>query len=185
MDNFNLEPLGPKHKKQFLSFTDQFIGNNYFNDDSFEKQIQLSLKNNLNCSFVLINEVNNIIGIRLTYAPGLWTNDIKTKYINNSIDLNSVAYFKSLFIDPDYQKKGLGPLLSNKSIEVLKKMGATHILSHSWKESPNNSSVRYLEKWGFKPLGEISNFWFDIDYLCAGCNLKNCTCTSVEMLYSI
>ncbi len=186
MDNYKLIPLNYDQKDQFLKFTNQFIGENYFNEKNFEKQIELSTKNNLNCSFVLTNKQAEIIGIRLTYAPANWIDQVKTKYIKNeSINLDTIAYFKSLFIDPNYQQKGLGPLLSNESIKILKNMGATHILSHSWKESPNNSSVRYLKKWGFEPIGEISNYWIDVDYLCTGCNLSNCTCTSVEMLYTI
>ena len=185
MGKYQLNNLSTKHEIKFLKFTDTFIGTNYFNKKNFKKQITLSTFNQLNSSFILLDN-NKIIGIRITYAPGKWANEIPTQFIQNTnINLNKVAYFKSLFIDSKYQKQGLGPFLSQKSIAVIKKMGGTHILSHSWKESPNNSSVRYLEKNGFKNLGEIKNFWKNIDYMCTGCNINPCTCTSVEMLLEI
>jgi len=185
-NNLKLTPLDISHKESFLNFSDQFIGKNYFNESNFQEQVDLSCKNGLNCSFVLIDNKNIIAGIRLTYAPGQWLNKIKTRYIQEqNLDLNSVAYFKSLFINPNYQKQGLGPKLSNQSIKVLQKMNATHILSHSWKESPNNSSVKYLQKQNFKALGEIKNYWQEVDYLCSGCQLRPCICTSIEMLYTI
>ena len=185
-EQYLIEPLNLKHKEKFIKFADQFIGENYFNNDNFKEQIPLSIKDNLNCSFVMFNSEQEIIAIRLTYAPGVWQNKITTQHIDKlNLNVKKVAYFKSLFVHPDYQGKKIGPILSKKSIKVLKLMDCEYIISHSWLESPNNSSVKYLEKYGFKQLGVISNFWGTVDYICTGCQKTSCSCTAVEMIFKI
>ena len=185
-ENYILEPLNTKHIEPFLEFSDKYIGKNYFNKDNFETQIKLSHLNSLNSSFVILTSDLQFIGLRITYSPGLWQNYINTQFLGQlKIPNHKVGYFKSLFIHPDYQGKNIGPYLSNSSLNVLKEMGCTHVVSHSWLESPNNSSVKYLERYGFKQLGVIKNFWKDVDYLCSGCNLTNCQCTAVEMILEI
>ncbi len=182
MSDFSITALHKSDRQSFIHFSDEFIGQNYFNENNFDQQIHLSTLNHLCCSFVLKNIKKQLIGIRITYAPSLWDSFIDFAFLK---DTNGVAYFKSLFVDPKYQKKGLGPMLSRKSIEILKQMGAKKILTHSWKESPNNSSVKYLESAGFKSLGDIKNYWEKFDYLCSGCQIKPCQCTAVEMIYNI
>jgi ribosomal protein S18 acetylase RimI-like enzyme len=93
-----------------------------------------------------------------------------------------LAYFKTLIVDSSLQGKGWGPRLTQLSIKSLRKTGATSIICHCWKESPKNSSFKYLTKLGFTPVGEIKNFWQDIDYECVVCKPHKCTCTAIEMI---
>ncbi len=178
-----IETLSSKHKDKFLSFSDLFIGKNYFNENNFNKLLELSTLQNLTASFVLLDTKSEIIGVRVTYVPGKWMNEISMTHLKNiNVQNKEIAYFKSLFIHKQHQGKGYGPMLTNKSMQVLKQMGAKAILTHSWLESPNNSSVKYLENMGFQQLGLVKNFWIDFDYTCSGCGLQNCTCTAVEMI---
>jgi len=164
-------------------FTDQWIGKNYFSEIDLKKVVGLSIKDSYNASF-LASEDNELVGIRLTYAPGFWVN----KFLEGispdlwKVDQQKVAFFKSLFIKKDYQGKGLGKKLSNESIKVLKQMGAKAIVCHSWLESPNDSSRRYLHKMGFEKIKEYPQFWNDLNYECIRCSPKKCVCTAVEMI---
>src|SRR5690606_25552492 len=93
-----------------------------------------------------------------------------------------MAYFKSLFVAKKFQAAGMGKRLSLESIELLKKCGAKAVLCHSWLESPNNSSQRYLLKLGFEEIARFPKFWYPIDYVCTRCGPKRCECTAVEMV---
>ena len=164
-------------------FTDKWIGENYFIEKDLENILDLSIKDGLNASFLAIED-NELVGIRLTYAPGSWVNKFPQGISPDlwKVEKNEVAYFKSLFIKEDYQGKGLGKKLSNESIKVLLKMGAKAIVCHSWLESPNDSSRRYLKKMGFEKIKEHPLFWSCLDYECVRCTPKKCACTAVEMI---
>ena len=171
---------------QLVSFTDKWIGANYYSKENLRNLLLQGIKGNINASLVAVDG-DKIVGARITLAPGEWIQDYSGKITPAKWDLskNKVAYFKSLFIDEEYQGQGLGKKLSGKSIENLQMMGAKGIICHSWLESPNNSSQRYLEKMGFIPIENHPKFWHEIDYLCTRCAPKRCVCTACEMLLLI
>ena len=168
---------------EIKKFTDKWIGVDYFRLNDLKEIQGLSCIKNLNASFSAWDE-NQLIGIRLTFAPGKWVHKFTEGTSPDlwKVEKQKAAFFKSLFIKEDYQGKGLGKKLSNESIKVLKQMGAKAIVCHSWLESPNDSSRRYLNKMGFEKIKEHSLFWSDLDYDCIKCSPKKCACTAVEMI---
>jgi GNAT superfamily N-acetyltransferase len=171
-----------------LAFTDTYIGENYFSETKLKKLFAASRKNGVNCSFVLEDE-GGIKGLRLTFPPGQWSNDQIDRDPRQpthpelwGVGPEHVAYFQSLFLASEYQGKGWGERLSMASIENLMKVGAQAVVCHSWDESPNDSSRKYLLKLGFKPLVSISQYWKMIDYECPRCG-KPCLCTATEMIF--
>tara|TARA_Y100000034_G_scaffold137007_1_gene218322 strand:- start:2531 stop:3070 length:540 start_codon:yes stop_codon:yes gene_type:complete len=178
--SIKIENLKSDHLSRLKEFCDREIGRNYFTLEFLRDFIELNNSSKFNPSFIALND-EEIVGIRLTYPPGLKPG-LSDSY---SFKLDEIAYFQSLFIKKDFQKSGLGSLLTSLSIEVLKRLGVKAILSHSHKESENNSSVKYFFKNGFSPLKEINNYWAAIDYDCPSCNLKPCTCTAIEMFKEI
>lgn len=180
--NLNINDL-----KALLSFTDLWIGANYYSEQELSEVIEQGHSDGRNSSFVAVTSAGEIVGVRLTLAPGNWVQSYKTKITPSKWNLptEKVGYFKSLFISEEYQGKGLGKELSRKSIEELTKMGAQGIICHSWLESPNNSSQRYLEKMDFKAVAEHPKFWYEIDYLCTRCRPDRCICTGLEMLKTL
>lgn len=163
-------------------FTDDWIGLNYFSVEDL-KTIQLqSCFNGLNASLVAYAG-EQIVGVRLSLAPASWIDaDMKLSTYLWQVDAGSVGYFKSLFIHKDYRNSGLGTKMSAESEQILRKMGANAILTHSWLESPNNSSQKYLQSFKFIELARIPKFWNHIDYLCVHCTPNPCQCTAVEMI---
>lgn len=176
--------LNPTFFNKLLKFTDDFIGKNYYSLEQLGEIYEKSLLNNHNCSFVLF--VNDEIkGIRLSYMPSKWDSVKGTGGLSpekwHGLNINELGYFQSLFIHPELTNQNWGPFLSNLSIIEMKKAGAKGILTHSWLESPHNSSRKYLEKLGFKLVEKHSLYWKKIDYECPRCG-NPCLCTAGEML---
>jgi GNAT superfamily N-acetyltransferase len=164
-------------------FCDRAIGVNYYSTEELTEILRKSRsKNGLMCSFVLLNG-DDVVGVRFTYPPGLWDKGkgtgLETKLWKISID--DVAYFQSLFLAPEIQGKGHGQKISLASLEALKKAGAKAVVTHAWKESPNDSSRRYLSKLGFELVAVHPQYWFKVDYECTRCG-RPCVCTAEEMI---
>jgi len=165
-------------------FTDKTIGENYYTKTELQEAQKKSIAHTQELtSFVLVDANNQIYGIRLAYPPGNWTQGKSSKLHPElwPFPLEKAAYFQSLFIAEEARGSGLGPQLSNKAIEIFKKLGAEGIVTHCWKESPNNSSYRYLEKMGFTPVTEYPDYWVDVQYTCTRDGYP-CHCTAIEMV---
>jgi GNAT superfamily N-acetyltransferase len=101
-----------------------------------------------------------------------------------------VCYFKSNTLHPDYQGKGIGPVLLNVSIESVKRMGAVAGVTHIWIESPSKSAYKYFAKTGAETLWIWPGRWKDDleneGYQCAVCcadgQVRACSCNAAEMI---
>ena len=178
-------PFLEKYVSSAKKFADRAIGENYFSEEDLVQAIERSSKAGLNASFVLLNDSDDVMGFRLSYPPGKWMNlKSKSKICPElwKVAPEDMAYFQSIFLDKSIHRGGWGQKLSTRSLEVLKEMGAKGVVCHSWKESPNNSSMRYLEKMGFQALKEHENYWKEVDYICVRCG-KPCLCTATEMVF--
>ncbi len=171
-------PLKESDIEEVISFFDRWSGKNFYTAEEVRYVISLSR----GASFIA-RVGDEVAGIRLTHAPGAWSNEYKQISPDKwKVPRSDVAYFKSLFVSADFQKLGIGKTLSSMSIEVLKGLGAKAILCHSWAESPENSSRIYLEKMGFTAVEEHKNFWLEVPYDCVRCKPEPCTCTGIEMI---
>ncbi len=94
---------------------------------------------------------------------------------------DKVGYFQSLFVSEKAQGEGWGPKLSDAALESFKQLGTLAVVTHAWKESPNNSSIRYLTKFGFESVATHPEYWIDVDYECV-LDGKPCRCTAEEMI---
>lgn len=164
------------------AFTDQAIGKDYFSEKELEENLKKSSDQGIMCSFVLADE-KQIYGLRLAYPPGLWSKGKGKKLRSDlwQVPQDKAAYFQSLFLADDVQGQGWGPKLSAASIASFRKLGAEAIVTHAWKESPNNSSIRYLTKQGFQSIATHPEYWIDVDYVCVR-DGKPCRCTAEEMI---
>ena len=165
------------------TFTDQTIGRNYFSllelQSCFEKSlstlpIALPIGNlaadrpRVMCSFVLVDSSGQIQGFRLAYPPGAWSQGKGSKLRSDlwKTPIDQVGYFQSLFLAPLAQGQGWGPKLSDAAVDAFRSLGAKAIVTHAWKESPNNSSIRDLNKFGFQSVATHAHYWIDVDYEC-------------------
>lgn len=179
----NIRPAQASDVPKIKAFTDKAIGVDYYSTSELEKILQQSSLNGRQFTLLLEDEESKIRGVRITYPPGQWEKG-KGKGLSPekwNVPKESVAYFQSLFIDLSLTGKGWGQKVSMKSIEMLKETGAKAIATHSWKESPNDSSGRYLRGLGFELINTHPLYWKDVDYVCTRCG-KPCLCTAEEML---
>lgn len=185
LTDIDIIPLRKEYFSELKVFCDQEIGQDYFTFDDLEKIFDMSSKDSLMASLLAVSPRNNkIVGTRISFSPGLWVPWGKGFSTDKwKVKIQDVALFKSLFVSAECQGMGLGPQLSQKSMEILKNQGAKAIVSHSTLNSPNNSSMRYLQKLGFEEVKEHKRFWSDIDYLCAHCQQRPCRCDAMEMIY--
>lgn len=164
-------------------FTDKVIGLNYFRLEELQDCYHKSFSNNVMCSFVLVDDDGAIQGLRLAYPPGTWSKGKGSKLRPDlwKVPLERVAYFQSLFLSDEAQGAGWGPKLSAAALECFQKLGALAVITHAWKESPNNSSIRYLTKFGFESVATHPEYWIEIDYECV-LDGNPCRCTAEEMI---
>lgn len=174
-------------KKEDISaiqrFTDREIGENYYSPEELHKVFERSQIGGVMCSLVLVDEDGEICGLRLTYPPGQWAHG-KGKGLRPDQWphlLNETAYFQSLFLSAKVQGAGWGGKLSLQALAILWEVGAKGVVTHSWKESPHNSSTRYLLKLGFVSVAEHPLYWAKLDYNCSRCLKPPCQCTAQEM----
>lgn len=164
-------------------FTDKTVGLGYYTAHELtENQKKAVAADGRICSFILEDENGSIRGLRLAYPPGNWQHGKGSRLRSDlwPTSLNRTAYFQSLFVAPELQGGGWGPKLSTRALDVLKQLGTEGVVAHSWKESPNNSSMRYLEKMGFKAIAEHPDYWVEVDYVCPR-DGNPCHCTAIEM----
>lgn len=165
------------------AFCDRAIGANYYTLSELEKIFAQSSANGVMCSYLLEDE-GQVRGIRFTYPPGQWKHG-KGTGLNPQlwrIPLSEAAYFQSLFVDMNLAGQGWGSRLSHASIETLKSLKTKAIVAHSWKESPNDSSGRYLRGLGFQFVAAHPLYWKDVNYNCTRCLKPPCQCTAEEMI---
>lgn len=165
-------------------FTDKTVGLGYYSVEELTDYQKKSIaKTGEICSFVLVNSINQeIMGLRLAFPPGNWEHGKGSKLRPDlwPTKMSETAYFQSLFVSSELQGQGWGPKLAAKSLEIFKKLGAKGVVTHCWKESPGNTSYKYLAKLGFKEIIEHPNYWIDVDYVCTR-DGKPCRCTAIEM----
>ncbi len=183
-----IRPLEREDLPLVKSFTDRWIGKDYYSTGELEELYELARQGRQIASFLAF-EVDRegsfeLAGVRLTYAPGTWLEKQPRGLTPHKWQVapSKAAYFKSLFVAKKYQRRGVGGALSARSLEVLKEMGSQAILCHSWLESPGNASQRYLLKIGFESVSEHQKFWHPVDYDCTRCAPQRCLCTAIEMI---
>lgn len=170
--------------EEVKKFTDRVVGAGYYSQTElieFQKK-SITATGDI-CSFVLVDPpTSEIMGLRLAFPPGNWDHGKGSKLRPDlwSTKISETAYFQSLFVAQELQQLGWGPKLSEKSLEIFRKLKAAGVVTHCWKESPNNSSYKYLENLGFKTIIEHPNYWIDVDYVCTR-DGKPCKCTAIEM----
>ncbi|WP_133406177.1 GNAT family N-acetyltransferase [Parashewanella tropica] len=158
-------------------------GEGYINQQELHDIYSKGIKNGINPHFVAYKD-KVLVGFRLTYAAGQWPLDRWCSEEKWSIKPNDVCYFKCNTVAEEARGEGLGGKLLDASIQAVKKQGAKAGISHLWKQSPNNSAVKYFSKAGGVLIKEHPNRWnreFNPDYNCALCR-GECQCTACEMI---
>ena len=180
-----LVPLGHEHFADIIALADREIGANYYTEETLNEQADRSSFCGQQLSFLAFDGPT-LVGFRLTSAPGKWTHG-RGKGLSPEkwpFAIEEAAYFQSCFVSHGAMGKGIGQQLSRESLRHLALLGVPLVVAHSWKESPHNSSFRYLSKLGFVPVSEYPEYWVDVDYTCS-LDGNPCRCTAIEMILTL
>jgi len=186
MSNIEFKPLSEEYFHLSMEFMDEQVGKNFLKLEDLHIYTELSKVGNESTSFVALDG-DKLIGLRLTFAHPQWLKVYANK-LNPELwpqNFSKIAYFKSNFVSKKFQGKGIGSQLAKLSLDKLTKHNFEAIICHSWLESPQSSSLKYLQKLGFEPIKKHECFWYDIDYQCNSCQLEKCECSAMEMLLSL
>ena len=178
-------PLHSQYLDSIIELSDREIGTSYYCISDLKEQLYRSSYKDEQLS-VLVFERGELIGFRLTAAPGKWDHG-RGKGLSPHLwpyPLAKAAYFQSCFVSGNYTGRGIGKQLSLVCIEKLRALDIPMVVAHSWKESPHNSSFRYLSALGFKAVAEYPDYWREVDYECA-LDGKPCRCTAIEMVLDL
>lgn len=167
------------------TFTDQWIGKGYFSLEELKDILSKSTKSNLTASLIA-RSGGHVVGVRLSLAPHSWIEPgLRIATEKWGVPIEKVGYFKSLFVAEEFRGRGVGRRLSQLSKEILVQQGTSAIVTHSWLESPGNSSQEHLLRQGFVEVCRHEKFWEAIDYQCSRCSPRRCSCTAVEMILKL
>ena len=170
--------------EKVIELGNRIHGSGYLSPELLNEMFKKGIKNGINAHAVA--ECNGeIVGFRLTYAAGQWDIDNWCSPELWPYEQQDICYFKTNNVTPEWQGNGIGHRLLEHSINAIKKQGGKAGIAHIWKESPNNSSVRYFSKAGAKLIKEYPRRWswenYDTSYNCAKCG-GDCRCTACEMI---
>ena len=168
------------------SFADSTVGPGYYSVAELENIYYRSQKNGLQCTLIIEDAEHRIRGMRITFPPGHWQRGKGRGLAPErwGVELKDTAYFQSLFIDPSLTGQGWGTRLSRQAIQILLKVGAKAVVTHSWKESPHDSSRRYLCGLGFSSVASHPGYWNEVAFSCSRCG-RPCACTAEEMILKL
>ncbi len=163
-------------------------GEDYVNHASLEKIHRQSCGRGLCCSKVMYDKprgVGDLIGFRLTYAPGAWDIDEWCSPDEWGAPPEKVCYFKSNTLDSDYRRQGIGSVLLDVSIQTAQRLGAVAGAAHIWMQSPGASAYRYFTKNGGQLIWVWPARWNEENekegYSCSRCG-TDCQCDAAEMI---
>lgn len=179
------QQLAPRHFDAILALGNFVHGDNYIDEAGIKDLYERSWQNDVNASWVAIDEQGKLVGFRLTVAPQLWEPDQWCTPDKWEVDTGKVCYFKCNTVDESVRGKGVGSSLLRRSITSAQQQGAVAGLAHIWLASPNNSAFGYFSACGGELVKEHPNKWqihcIEDGYECPVCQ-SLCTCTAAEMI---
>ncbi len=165
------------------ALADRMMGPGYYPVDEVERMLERSTVAGRVYSYVADQDGSGLVGARFSLPPGRWRHG-RGPHLSVQgwpCGLDAAAYFQTAFVDPAHRGQGVGRALAARAIDDLRAAGARAVVAHAWKESPDNSAVRYLTRLGFRPIVEYPDYWVEVDYRCPRDGTP-CHCTAVEMV---
>ena len=176
--------LTPEHFQGVITLGNDVHGDNYLDDISIAKLYEQSFHNDINASWVALQD-NTVKGFRLTIAAPNWQPDKWCSPQLWGVATNEVCYFKCNTVDASMRGLGVGSKLLSLSIEKAKLQGSKAGLAHIWLASPGNSAFKYFSKCGGRTVKEHPGKWarlcIEDGYECPVCP-GICECVAAEMI---
>ena len=177
--------MDPADVAKVTALADRLIGVGYYRPQSVREMLERSSRDGVICSHVaesVEGPAPEVIGFRFALPPGRWIRGRGKGLTPSSwgAPLERCGYFQTAFVNDAWRGRGVGRAMATAALTSLRELGADAVVTHSWKESPGNSSLRYLSGLGFITVAEHPDYWADVDYHCARDGYP-CRCTAIEM----
>lgn len=160
-------------------------GENYLTEQNLPDYFARGMSENGRNLHWLAFADEQLVGIRLTFAPHRWDVDQWCTPQEWPFAPEQLCYFKCSAVDPDFQGAGVGKSLLYHSIIEAQGSGCKGGLAHIWRQSPNNSALEYFTRCGGELIKDHPERWLgaslDDGYYCPVCD-GVCHCTAAEML---
>lgn len=175
--------MAPTDATAVAALADRLIGDGYYPAETILADLERSRVGDRALCYVAESN-DRLVGFRITFPPGQWSSGRGTGLTPAAwpAPLDRAGYFQSCFVDRSMTGHGIGRRLSSMALADLAECGAELVVGHVWKESPHNSSLRYVTRLGFRPVAEHPRYWAEVDYLCSGCRQRPCLCTAIEVI---
>ncbi|CAH9053571.1 hypothetical protein PSECIP111854_01196 [Pseudoalteromonas sp. CIP111854] len=177
--------LRSEHFEAVVKLANQVHGENYLDMQGIKKMVEAGTKFEINACFVALDEKNQLIGFRTSYAAKQWSIDKWCTPKAWPVLPSQMAYFKCIAVAPEAQGQGIGPKLLHASVVALRQQGALAGVSHLWKQSPGGGAVKYFTKAGGKLVKTHNDRWLENcindGYKCTLCG-SECHCQAAEMV---
>jgi GNAT superfamily N-acetyltransferase len=183
--NVQISELTPAFFPAVVSLANTIHGDNYLNHTSLAAMHLQGIVKGINASFVAIDEQQQLIGYRLSFAVGQWQPDHWCTEALWPVPRADMAYFKSVGVSAGQRGKGVASSLLQASVTALKQQGAKAGLAHIWRESPGNAAQRYFSYAGAVLVKVHPQRWRHLSetagYYCPICGAL-CNCSAAEMV---
>ncbi len=184
-----LVSLEPAYFEGVIALGNQVHGDAYLTDSSMQSIYQKSVKDGINCSFVMLDESVSpakVVGFRLTYAPTNWEVDQWCSPDLWKLPIEQLCYFKSSTVDENYRAMGIARKMLEASTAAAKQQGAQGGICHTWMQCPDNAAFHYFVNCGGQHLKTYPNRWLEDSYAgyrCVTCGVDEyCRCDAGEMI---
>ncbi len=165
------------------ALADRLVGQDYYPPGLVQRYLERARTAIGTLSYVAERD-GQLVGFRFVLPPGRWDEGRGSGLTPERWPgpLAEAGYFQSCFVDHAEMGRGIGRRLAERAFADLRRVGASLVVAHSWKESPHDSSRRYLKRLGFVAVAEHPRYWAEVEYLCGGCKQPDCVCTAIEMV---
>ncbi|TPH15030.1 GNAT family N-acetyltransferase [Litorilituus lipolyticus] len=186
-NEINYHPLTAEYYQQVIDLGNSVHGDGYLDSNKIvlwtNKGISQINGETVNTNFVALHQ-DKVVGFRITYSAKQWPIDQWCSPSLWQVPQEQCCYFKCNTVNEQYRGKGIGKKLLMLAIEAAKKQGAVAGISHLWKQSPNNSAVKYFTHCGGKHIASHVGKWNEESkqgYCCVICGY-DCQCEAAEMI---
>ncbi|MEX1222764.1 MAG: GNAT family N-acetyltransferase [Idiomarina sp.] len=177
-------PMTAADHAAVIRLANEVHGDNYLNEESLADYAAKGTVGDVNLNW-LAWLGDELIGIRLTFAPGTWPIDDQCTPAAWPVAGDYICYFKCAAVAEQARGLGVGRGLLEHSIAAAKQLGCQAGLAHIWRQSPNNSAFSYFSKCGGQLIREHKKRWYQLSveegYHCPVCD-GVCYCTAAEMI---
>ena len=143
------------------------LDDNYWGENSGTKKVSEDINDDDIFKIALIN--NELVGF------------LHFKQIGDMIDCYHIL------VKEDYQKHNIASNLMTQAMIEINNRDVKNLIAHAVMHDGNINAKKLLEKFGFKEIYRVNNYWNSLypGEFCKQCNSNNCHCGVVVYLKSL